>query len=124
MEAAAAARDAGLMVAGGAPNLVRGGSHSGNAAVADMARAGALDVLCSDYLPGAMLPAIFCLTADDIGWDLPRAVATATLGPAHAAGLDDRGVIADGMRADMVRVRLLAGRPHVLGVWREGLRVA
>lgn len=124
MEAATAARDAGLMVAGGAPNLVRGGSHSGNVAVADMARAGALDVLCSDYLPGAMLPAIFCLTADDIGWALPRAVATATLGPAHAAGLDDRGVIADGMRADMVRVRLIAGRPHVLCVWREGERVA
>lgn len=124
MEAAEAARDVGLMVAGGAPNLVRGGSHSGNAAVADMARANALDAICSDYVPGAMLSAVWRLTRDDIGWDLPRAVSAASLGPAQAAGLDDRGVLSAGMRADMIRVRVVDGRAHVLGVWREGRRVA
>ncbi len=124
MEAAEAARDAGLMVAGGAPNLVRGGSHSGNAAVADMARANALDAICSDYVPGAMLSAVWRLTGDDIGWELPRAVSAASLGPAQAAGLDDRGALAPGLRADMIRVRVIDGRAHVLGVWREGRRVA
>jgi len=124
MAAAEAARDAGLLVAGGAPNLVRGGSHSGNAAVADMARAGALDAICSDYVPAAMLAAAFRLTAPDIGWPLPRAIATVSLGPARAAGLDDRGALAVGLAADMARVRTVDGRPHVVAVWRGGRRVA
>lgn len=124
MVAAEAARDAGLMIAGGAPNLARGGSHSGNAAVADMARADALDVVCSDYLPASMLTGVFCLTAPDIGWDLPRAVASVSLGPAKAAGLDDRGAIAPGLSADMIRVRVIDSRPHVLAVWRAGVRVS
>lgn len=124
MAAAEAARDVGLAVAGGAPNLARGGSHSGNAAVADMARADALDVICSDYVPGAMLTAVFRLTGPEIGWSLPRAVATASRGPARSAGLNDRGRIAPGARADMIRVRVVDGRPYVLAVWRAGLRVA
>ncbi len=124
MAAAVAARDSGLMVAGGAPNLVRGGSHSGNAAVADMARANALDAICSDYVPAAMLTAIFRLAEPDIGWTLPRAAVAGSLGPARAAGLDDRGALAPSMRADMIRVREIDGRPYVLGVWRAGRRVA
>ncbi|MEQ9120978.1 MAG: amidohydrolase family protein, partial [Alphaproteobacteria bacterium] len=124
MAAANAARDAGLLVAGGAPNLVRGGSHSGNAAVADMARAGALDAICSDYVPAAMLAAAFRLTAPDIGWSLPRAIATVSLGPARAAKLDDRGALAVGLAADMARARMVDGRPHVVAVWRGGRRVA
>jgi len=124
MAAAEAARDSGLLVAGGAPNLARGGSHSGNAAVADMARADALDVICSDYLPAAMLVGVFCLTDPAIGWTLPRAVAAGSLGPAKAAGLSDRGALQPGFAADMIRVAVIDGRPHVRAVWRDGRRVA
>jgi alpha-D-ribose 1-methylphosphonate 5-triphosphate diphosphatase len=51
-------------------------------------------------------------------------VATATANPAEAAGLNDRGVIAKGRRADLVRVRVIEGRPVVRAVWVEGERVA
>lgn len=124
MPAAEAARDAGLLVAGGAPNIVRGGSHSGNASVLDMARANALDAVCSDYVPAAMLTAIFRLTEPDVGWSLARAVAAGSLGPAQAAGLTDRGALTPGLMADMLRVRMVDGRPHVMAVWREGRRVS
>lgn len=118
---AVAARAAGLRVLAGAPNLVRGGSHSGNVAAADLARAGALDALSSDYVPGSLLLAAFQLG----GWDevgLPRAVAMVTRTPAQAIGYGDRGELAPGLRADLLRVRVAGGLPRIESVWVGGER--
>lgn len=124
MAAAKASHDAGLAVLMGAPNVVRGGSHSGNIAAADLARAGCLDVLSSDYVPGALLLAAFMLPTIAESISLPEAIAKVSSRPAKAAHLYDRGEIVAGKRADLVRVRLHSGMPVVKGVWREGRRVS
>lgn len=122
MEAARAAHAEGMSVIGGAPNLVRGGSHSGNVAVADMAAAGVLDVMASDYVPASMLIGAFALH-DDLGFSLPAAVATVSANPARALGLDDIGALAPGRRADVLRVKCHGRLPVVDMVWRDGRRV-
>ena len=90
----------------------------------DLAAAGLLDIVSSDYVPASLLHAVFVLAASVDAWTLPRAVATVTATPAAAAGLEDRGRIAPGRRADLVRVRAVGGRPVVRGVWVAGERVA
>lgn len=123
-EAAAASKEAGLKVLMGAPNVVRGGSHSGNISALDLHRAGHLDVLSSDYVPFSLLQAVFTL-AESREASLPAAVRLVTANPAQAAGLDDRGVIAPGKRADLVRVRATQDMPPLVrAVWRGGERVA
>lgn len=122
--AARACRAHGIAIMMGAPNMVRGGSHSGNIAAADLARDGLLDILASDYVPVALLHAACLVAATVPGWTLPRGIATVTSNPARAAKLDDRGRIAAGLRADLVRFRLVDGVPHIRGVWCEGRRVA
>lgn len=124
LEAAQAAHEAGITVMMGAPNLIRGGSHSGNVAAEDLARDGLLDVLSSDYVPASLLMAAFGLPERVPSITLPEAVATVTANPARATGLDDRGRIAPALRADLVRVRLAEGVPVVRQVWRQGRRVA
>lgn len=124
LEAARLSREAGLSVLMGAPNVVRGGSHSGNVSALDLVDIGVLDVLSSDYVPFSLIQAAFTL-GDSIG--LPAAARMVTQTPAKVAGLADRGAIEPGLRADLVRVRApqTAGRPpFVRGVWREGRRVA
>lgn len=123
LEAAKASHEAGLSVLMGAPNVVRGGSHSGNIAAADLAKVGVLDVLSSDYVPFSIMHAPFILAeAPEIG--LARAIAMVTAAPAKAVGLHDRGRIATGLRADLVRVRHESGNvPIVRSVWRQGRRV-
>ena len=123
LEAAACCRERGITVVAGAPNLVRGGSHSGNVSAQAMAREGLLDVLSSDYVPASLLMAAFELPRRVPGIGLPEAVATVTRNPARAAGLADRGGIAPGMRADLVRVRRGGDVPAVRQVWRGGERV-
>jgi len=120
--AARACRAAGIAVMAGAPNLIRGGSHSGNVAGRDLARAGLIDILSSDYVPGALLVGAFTL-AGMIG-DLAAGVAAVTAAPARAAGLADRGRLETGLRADLVRVRMLAGVPAPRATWVAGRRVA
>lgn len=127
LEAADLSRQAGMKLLMGAPNLVRGGSHSGNIAAADLAARGWLDILSSDYMPVSLLQAVFLLAPTEA--DLPAAVATATSTPAEAVGLTDRGSLTPGKRADLLRVRLHRPRdgaalPLVQGVWRAGRRVA
>ena len=122
-EAAKASHDAGLAVLVGGPNVVLGGSHSGNVAAADLARAGHVDILSSDYVPSSLLPAVFAMTGPAIGLDLPTAVRLASLNPARAVGLSDRGAIRPGLRADFVRARHAGGAPHIREVWREGRRI-
>jgi alpha-D-ribose 1-methylphosphonate 5-triphosphate diphosphatase len=121
-EAARASAEGGIAVMMGAPNIIRGGSHSGNVAAVELARAGTLDVLSSDYVPSSLLYAAFELPRLVAGLSLPAAIATVTANPATAAGLDDRGAIEAGRRADLVRVRHGAV-PVVRGVWRGGIRV-
>lgn len=122
-EAAEASHARGLKVLMGAPNIVRGGSHSGNIAAADLAQRGVLDILSSDYYPASLLQAALGLAEQDNGYDLPRAIATISLAPARAAGLDDRGEIAVGLRADLVQAQVHKGQPVIGQVWRQGRRV-
>jgi alpha-D-ribose 1-methylphosphonate 5-triphosphate diphosphatase len=107
-ETAAAAAAAGDPIVFGAPNVVRGGSHTGCPSAAEMVRAGLCDVLASDYYYPALLQAIGTLVhAGDA--PLARAVALATEGPAAALGLADRGRLAEGLRADVILVDLGSG---------------
>ncbi|MFA7413986.1 MAG: alpha-D-ribose 1-methylphosphonate 5-triphosphate diphosphatase [Rhizobium sp.] len=123
-DAADASHKAGMSVLMGAPNIVRGKSHSGNIAARDLAERGVLDVLSSDYVPLSLLHAPFVLADELDSISLPRALAMVTSTPARTVGLNDRGRIDTGLRADLVRVRRHAGVPIVRSVWREGRRVA
>jgi len=120
-EAALEAARIGVGVIGGAPNIVRGGSHSGNVAIMELVRAGALDVIASDYVPPAMIESAF-IVAGEIG--LPKAVAMITSAPAAMCKLNDRGSLAPGLRADLVRITEHDAMPVVRQVWRGGERVA
>lgn len=124
LEAAAASHAHGMAVLMGGPNLVRGRSSYGNVTARDLAEAGQLDVVASDYVPASMLHALVVLAEAVEGWDLPSAAATMTATPARVAGLDDRGRLAPGLRADLIRMRIVDGRPVVRGVWVAGERVA
>ena len=125
LEAAKASHEAGMGVLMGAPNVVRGMSHSGNISARDLAAAGVLDILSSDYVPFSLVHAPFVLVEDGkSAMSLPQAIALVTANPARQVGLDDRGRIAPGLRADLVRVRRTHGVPVVRSVWRGGRRVA
>ncbi|GHB13981.1 alpha-D-ribose 1-methylphosphonate 5-triphosphate diphosphatase [Modicisalibacter luteus] len=122
-EAAEASHRAGMAVMMGAPNVVRGGSHSGNIAAAALVERGVLDILSSDYYPAALLDAVFRIAQMEGGYTLPQAVATASRQPAEAVGLNDRGRLASGLRADLLRVRLVDDHPMVQRVWSQGRQV-
>ncbi|MES2169226.1 MAG: alpha-D-ribose 1-methylphosphonate 5-triphosphate diphosphatase [Actinomycetota bacterium] len=132
--AAVGAREHGQLVVMGAPNIVRGGSQSGNVAAARLLAAGLLDILSSDYVPASPLQAVFRVVAEGV-IDLPAAVRFVSANPARAVGLGDRGRIAIGLRGDLIRVHSHSGAPTgqhpagipvpvVRGVWRTGRRVA
>ncbi len=123
LDAAKASHEAGLAVLMGAPNVVRGASHSGNISARDLVRGGMLDILSSDYIPFSLLQSVFALTEGDDGISLPAATRFVSKHPADAAGLGDRGEIAVGKRADLVRVSLADGVPIVRTVWSAGRRV-
>lgn len=122
MTAARRARERGMAIVMGAPNVVRGGSHSGNVSALELGREGLLDGLSSDYVPMSLLHAAFLLNGR-AGLALAEAVAAVSANVAAMLGLDDRGRIAPGLRADLVRVRVVDDLPVVLAVWREGRRV-
>ena len=122
LDAAREARSLGLAIVMGAPNVVRGGSHSGNVAAVELAKEGLLDILSSDYMPASLLHAAFMLP-ELAKISLSEALSTVTLAPAKAVGLEDRGELSPGKRADAVRVRLVNGVPMVRAVWREGIQV-
>jgi alpha-D-ribose 1-methylphosphonate 5-triphosphate diphosphatase len=133
LEAAQACRRLGMGVLMGAPNIVRGGSHSGNIAAATLAKEGLLDILSSDYHPASLLQAAFTLATqldeDESvpGAGLAKAMATVSSAPARAAGLDDRGEIRVGLRADLIHARTHV-QPHgtlpvIQQVWRQAKRV-
>ena len=120
--AAQACRDAGIAVMMGAPNLIRGASHSGNVSALELAEAGLLDILSSDYVPSALL--FSAVRLGEVWGDLARAMATVTTTPARAVGLTDRGALEVGQRADLIRFHTLDGVPVLQSVWSGGTRVA
>lgn len=124
LEAAKASKEAGLGVLMGAPNVMRGSSHSGNVSARTLAGDGLLDILSSDYIPFSLIQSAFFLGDVVEGISLPQAVAMVSKNPAEAIGLSDRGVIEQGRRADLVRVRVDDHVPVVRTVWRQGRRVA
>ncbi|MBU1335988.1 MAG: alpha-D-ribose 1-methylphosphonate 5-triphosphate diphosphatase [Alphaproteobacteria bacterium] len=123
LEAARASRQAGMAILMGGPNVVRGGSHSGNVSARALAEAGLLDILSSDYIPFSMLQSAFSLADNVEAISLARAIRMVTKRPAEAAGFHDRGEVAIGKRADFVQVRVEDGIPIVRTVWRQGRRV-
>jgi alpha-D-ribose 1-methylphosphonate 5-triphosphate diphosphatase len=122
-EAAATSKGQGMKVLMGAPNLVRGGSHSGNISARELAENELLDIVSSDYFPASLLQAAFTLHQKVEGFTLPRAISTITSNPANSAGLSDRGEIVVGKRADLVRVHEYHRFPLVREVWRQGNRI-
>ena len=118
-EAARKAHELGLKNICGGPNLVRGRSHSANVSARDLAAAGLLDAISSDYYPAGSLEAVFTLV-NQAGYSLPRAVATVTSTPADMVNLTDRGRILPGKKADVIQVRLHDGLPVALHAWQDG----
>jgi len=106
----------------GAPNIVRGGSHSGNVAALDLAKADRLDILSSDYVPASLLMA--AVTLGELWGSMARGLGTVTRNPARAVGLQDRGTIAPGQRADLIQFDMQAGVPVLNRTWANGHRVA
>ena len=124
IEAARRAKARGMVVVMGGPNLIRGGSYSGNVPASELAQADLLDAFASDYVPRSLIECAFALTEAPFNWSLARAVALVTEAPARAAQLSDRGVIEAGRRADLIRVSTRGGLPVVRGAWVEGARAA
>ena len=118
--AARRARELGMKIVMGSPNVILGGSHSGNVSAIALAEAGLLDILTSDYVPGSLLHAAFALAAR--GFDLAQSVAMITANPADVLAFTDRGRIETGRRADLLRVRLVEGVPVIRAVWIAGRR--
>jgi alpha-D-ribose 1-methylphosphonate 5-triphosphate diphosphatase len=121
LEAAAACHAQGIKVMMGAPNLIRGGSHSGNVAASRLAEADLLDIVSSDYVPSALLSSALLL--GDLWGDVARGVRTVTQAPAAAVGLSDRGHLDIGARGDVIRVTRIAGGAALRGTWVQGKRV-
>ncbi|HHX91848.1 MAG TPA: alpha-D-ribose 1-methylphosphonate 5-triphosphate diphosphatase, partial [Paracoccus sp.] len=112
----------GIKVMMGGPNLIRGGSHSGNVAARELAETGLLDILSSDYVPSSLLTGAMML--GDLWGNLARGIATVTSAPASAVGFTDRGQLAVGMRGDVIRVCRAQELVVLRGTWVCGHRVA
>jgi alpha-D-ribose 1-methylphosphonate 5-triphosphate diphosphatase len=123
-EAMRAARARGMHIGFGAPNCLRGASHSDNVSARDALAAGCADYLSSDYAPWTMLHAVFALEALGGFGDLPQLTRLVTLNPAKAAGVSDEiGSIAVGKAADLILVDTHAEVPRISRVFVDGQEV-
>jgi len=122
LDTAKAAVSCGLPTIFGAPNVVRGQSQSGSIRAIDAIRAGVASCLCSDYQPSTLITAVFAAHRQS-DLTLPQAVAMASANPAAACGLDDRGRVACGLRADLICVAMVGGMPLVTRWWSAGRQV-
>ncbi|MEL6400602.1 MAG: alpha-D-ribose 1-methylphosphonate 5-triphosphate diphosphatase [Cyanobacteria bacterium J06626_4] len=124
LAAAKAAHSQGLKVLMGSPNLILGGSHSGNVSAMELIAAGLVDIISSDYVPQSLLQAMFTI-AQQQAQPLYKVMRLFTINPAQAIGLaGDRGSLAIGKRADLVTLQHDGVAPRVTSVWRQGQRVA
>ncbi len=122
LEAAQAAKAAGMSTIFGAPNILRGKSQSGSMKAVEAIHHGVADCLCADYSPAALIVAVHRIPEiSDL--DLAAAVRTVTLNPARAAKLNDRGEIAVGKRADLIAVATPGGLPQVSASWSQGKQI-
>ena len=120
LDAAQRARELGMAIVVGAPNIVRGGSQSGNLDAQEMFSLGLADIICADYHAPSLIPSAFRLVTDGTT-DLPTAIRALTFNPARAVGLTDRGAIQEGLRADLNIVRLgPSGVPQVRATLKAG----
>jgi alpha-D-ribose 1-methylphosphonate 5-triphosphate diphosphatase len=109
IEAAREAKRLGMRTVIGAPNVLLGGSHSGNLAATEAVLEGCADILCSDYYPAAILHAVFRL-AEEHGIGLPAATRLATLNPAEAVKMGkELGSLKPGKKADILLVEKIDG---------------
>jgi alpha-D-ribose 1-methylphosphonate 5-triphosphate diphosphatase len=123
MEVAKKAHEMGIYVVLGAPNVLMGGSHSGNLSAIDAIKENAADILCSDYYPSSLLHSAFKLEQDGI-ISLPQAVKMLTLNPAEAMGIDaDYGSVEAGKKADLLVVKKIHGKPMVYKCFIDGRNV-
>jgi alpha-D-ribose 1-methylphosphonate 5-triphosphate diphosphatase len=120
--AAEKARDFGMEILMGAPNLVLGQSHSGNVSATDLAARDLLDILSSDYVPMSLLHGAFRLH-HGLGWTLPKAIRVVSANPARIANLQDRGTLETGKRGDFIQVKDDDRIPIIKRIWREGVRI-
>lgn len=124
METALAAKNSGLLTVLGAPNILLGGSHSGNLSAAEAIKAGACHILCSDYYPSSLLHAVFSMVKNH-GIPLQEMVNMVTENPAKAVGIDScYGSIAAGKYADLLVVKELNGYPVIEKTYIHGKAVA
>lgn len=119
LDTAKAAVSCGLPTILGAPNVLRGQSQSGSMRAIDAIRAGVASCLCSDYQPSTLIAAAF-VAARQASLPLSQAVALVSANPAKAAGLDDRGRIQAGLRADLTAVATVGGQALVSHTWSAG----
>jgi alpha-D-ribose 1-methylphosphonate 5-triphosphate diphosphatase len=119
LEAAHAARAAGMSVIMGAPNAYRGESTGGNLSASDGVAAGAVDILATDYVPASLLHGPYRLVERGV-LALSAAIALVTANAADAALLSDRGRLVAGKRADLVLVEDSGPTPRVRGTFRAG----
>lgn len=123
LESATEAKRCGMRTIMGSPNAIRGISHSGNVSAALLAENELLDGLSSDYVPASLLHSAFHLS-ETLSIPLWQTIGMVTNAPAQMVGFSDRGEIAEGKRADLLRVKLIDTIPMVRRVWRRGTVVA
>lgn len=124
LDVAKEAKKRGMYTVVGAPNILLGGSHSGNMNAADAIVSAAADVLCSDYYPASLLHAVFQMTKQ--GQRLQDMIAMVTIQPARATGIDqDYGSIEKGKKADLLIIRTLPNDlPAITEVFVDGMCIA
>ncbi|MCR0264173.1 phosphonate metabolism protein PhnM [[Clostridium] innocuum] len=124
LEVAKEAKRRGMYTVVGAPNILLGGSHSGNMNAADAIVSAAADILCSDYYPASLLHAVFQMTKQ--GQRLQDMIAMVTIQPARATGIDqDYGSIEKGKKADLLIIRTLPNDlPAITEVFVDGMCIA
>lgn len=120
METAQKATELGMHVLGGASNVLRGGSLSGNLCMTEAIKSGALGGLCSDYYPPSIYHSVFKLHHEQ-DLSLPCSTKLATLSPAIAAGIQEcKGSIELGKKADLILVEVVDGLPRITHTIVEG----
>jgi alpha-D-ribose 1-methylphosphonate 5-triphosphate diphosphatase len=124
LEAAKAAHVHGLQVLMGAPNLILGGSHSGNVSAMELIESDLVDIISSDYVPQSLVQAMFVI-AQHLAQPLHQVAQLFTLNPAKAIGLDrDRGSLEVGKRADFITLQHDGIAPRLTAVVAQGQRIA